>query len=227
MAAAEAEETLAAAPETKESPIVATPVDGWGAARTEIAQQPSGASSTPRVRPLGSVVERVRRTPRPARFTLSTRFGGVLHPGALAAHQVAAEEAAVVLLERLGPDQEAERRVEGGGGGVVEPRRDRVGGRGRVSGAGRRLGTSRSTGLPAPSEKLIRNGFRSTTARARGASTTIRSAPRRAVRRRARRNRNSPTSEQAVTTARAPTLPAPRQGGEGRSRAGQLIGAPR
>ena len=56
----------------------------------------------------------------------------VLDAGALAAHQVAAEQAPVVLLERLRPDQEAERRIEGGGGGVVEAGRDRVGRGGRV-----------------------------------------------------------------------------------------------
>ncbi len=66
--------------EAKESPIVATPAAGWAVARTEIAQQPSGATLAVRVRPLGSLVERVRRTPRPARSALSTRFAAYWTP---------------------------------------------------------------------------------------------------------------------------------------------------
>jgi len=66
VAAAEAEELLTG-PDANESATIATPREGSGRTLTPIAKQPTGATFTASVRPLGSSVETTSRAPPPAR----------------------------------------------------------------------------------------------------------------------------------------------------------------
>ena len=154
------------------------------------------------MRPLGSLVERVSRIPRPARFALITRSAAYWTP----------ERSPLIRLPPNRPPSycwsvsvptrklRGEYRVGVEGLSIPGARGSVVGG--VVSEPGLRFSTSRSTEAPRASEKLILNGLRPTTARAWGASTTIAAAF-------AADGISRSRSKQARGAAAATTLPSP------------------